>query len=581
MEWAEKYIGGKGLLLRYMWEEVPPKVDPWAAREPRHPHDGPVRRHQREHGLAPRGRLQEPATGILNDSYVGGSFAPGDEVRRLRRDHHPGRVAGAGRRHHQGRRRRRSSRPSRQVLGPQDVRDRRGHAPATSTPDAKTLSIGPAGEQRAPLGLPLHRPVPQGRDGAVTAPSGATRSSRPSPCAAPARWTVGDAKAFLADMYRIHTDYVLTEDNLWANEEGTPVLAPGHERRRRHPHAQLVLGHLRRDRGHQLRRLHQRAHQEPRLLPVRHRLPPVPRGRRHLRRGPGVRDHRPLRRQLRHRRHRRPRRGSTTSATSWASTPSPAAASSAWPWTSRRRASRTSACASARSTTYLKAPALIVERGGRRRRPGARRPRPGRQVRRARARHGGQEHGAAGLRPARLVRHEPRLRHVGPRRLPHAHVPHRRRDRRRHAAAGQPRGQGAEGRVGQPGRGHDRRELQRREVLRHLVRLLGGHARADRRRSSSTPGSTSSPTTRSSRSASASGTSGASSTCAKASRPTPSRTSCYAEEHAHTEGASAGRAIGTETFKQALQEFYAIRGWDENGVPSEAKLAELGVDVRL
>ena len=36
--------------------------------------------------------------------------------------------------------------------------------------------------------------------------------------------TVGDAKAFLADMYRIHSEYVLTEDNLWANEEGTPVL---------------------------------------------------------------------------------------------------------------------------------------------------------------------------------------------------------------------------------------------------------------------------------------------------------------------------------------------------------------------
>jgi aldehyde:ferredoxin oxidoreductase len=55
----------------------------------------------------------------------------------------------------------------------------------------------------------------------------------------------------------------------------------------------------------------------------------------------------------------------------------------------------------------------------------------------------------------------------------------------------------------------------------------------------------------------------------------------YAEEGAHTTGASAGRAIGTATFKAALQEFYQLRGWDENGVPSEAKLAELGVDVRL
>ena len=34
MEWAERYIGGKGLLLRYLWTEVPPKVDPWAPENP-------------------------------------------------------------------------------------------------------------------------------------------------------------------------------------------------------------------------------------------------------------------------------------------------------------------------------------------------------------------------------------------------------------------------------------------------------------------------------------------------------------------------------------------------------------------
>ena len=31
-------------------------------------------------------------------------------------------------------------------------------------------------------------------------------------------------KAWLADQKRIHSEYVLTEDNLWAHEEGTPVL---------------------------------------------------------------------------------------------------------------------------------------------------------------------------------------------------------------------------------------------------------------------------------------------------------------------------------------------------------------------
>ena len=76
MEWAEKYIGGKGLLLRYMWEEVPPKVDPWAPESPVILMTGPFA----GTNVSTASRLvvgcKSPATGILNDSYVGGSFAP-------------------------------------------------------------------------------------------------------------------------------------------------------------------------------------------------------------------------------------------------------------------------------------------------------------------------------------------------------------------------------------------------------------------------------------------------------------------------------------------------------------------------
>ncbi len=36
--------------------------------------------------------------------------------------------------------------------------------------------------------------------------------------------TVGDARAFLADMERIHREYVHTADNFWAHEEGTLAL---------------------------------------------------------------------------------------------------------------------------------------------------------------------------------------------------------------------------------------------------------------------------------------------------------------------------------------------------------------------
>jgi aldehyde:ferredoxin oxidoreductase len=50
---------------------------------------------------------------------------------------------------------------------------------------------------------------------------------------------------------------------------------------------------------------------------------------------------------------------------------------------------------------------------------------------------------------------------------------------------------------------------------------------------------------------------------------------------AFAEGPSTGKAIGRETFKQSLLEYYRLRGWDDNGVPTEARLAEVGVDVRL
>ena len=49
---------------------------------------------------------KSPATGILNDSYVGGSFAPEMKFAGYDAIIISGRVAGADGRHHQGRRRR-------------------------------------------------------------------------------------------------------------------------------------------------------------------------------------------------------------------------------------------------------------------------------------------------------------------------------------------------------------------------------------------------------------------------------------------------------------------------------------------
>jgi aldehyde:ferredoxin oxidoreductase len=38
-----------------------------------------------------------------------------------------------------------------------------------------------------------------------------------------------------------------------------------------------------------------------------------------------------------------------------------------------------------------------------------------------------------------------------------------------------------------------------------------------------------------------------------------------------------GRVIDKEEFLKTLDEYYRMRGWDENGVPREGKLKKLGV----
>jgi aldehyde:ferredoxin oxidoreductase len=45
-------------------------------------------------------------------------------------------------------------------------------------------------------------------------------------------------------------------------------------------------------------------------------------------------------------------------------------------------------------------------------------------------------------------------------------------------------------------------------------------------------------------------------------------------------GALAGVALDRDAFDRALQFYYQMAGWDEHGVPTPAKLAELGLAIR-
>ncbi|NLE22292.1 MAG: aldehyde ferredoxin oxidoreductase family protein [Actinobacteria bacterium] len=221
MEWAEKYVGGKGLLLRYMWEEIPPRLDPWSADNPIFVVTGPFA----GTNVSTSSRLivgcKSPVTGVLNDSYVGGSFAP--ELKFAGYDM----IIVTGRAPH----------PT-VVTIKDDVVEFRPAEPKywgmkTSAveqalredfdPDAKVLSIGPAGENRIPwacVSTDQYHKAGRGGHGALFG----DKNLKAIAIRGTGSVQVGDAKAFLADICRIHEEYILTDDNYWVHEEGTPIL---------------------------------------------------------------------------------------------------------------------------------------------------------------------------------------------------------------------------------------------------------------------------------------------------------------------------------------------------------------------
>ena len=222
MEWAWRYVGGKGLLLRYLWEEVPPQVDPWAPENPIILMTGPFA----GTCVTTASRLvigsKSPTTGILNDSYVGGSFAP--EMKFAGYDAII--ISGQS--------------PAPVVVTIKDdavefvpaagkywgmkTSDIEAALRADFDSDAKVLSIGPAGENQigaACISTDQFHKAGRGGHGALMG----RKNLKALAIRGTGAVSVGDARAFLADLYRVQTDYILTGDNLWGHEEGTPILA--------------------------------------------------------------------------------------------------------------------------------------------------------------------------------------------------------------------------------------------------------------------------------------------------------------------------------------------------------------------
>ncbi len=220
-EWARLFVGGKGLLLRYLFEELAPGTDALAPGNPLILATGPFAGTL----AATCSRLavgcKSPATGTLLDSYVGGSFAL--ELKFAGYDL----VVITGR----------APEPVLVRITDDDVE----FVPATGRywgletaaleelirkemgPGAKVLSTGPAGENLVPYAcLSTDQFHKAGRGGA-----GAVMGSKNLKAVAvrgTGAVTVGDTRAFTRDILDLQNERVLSADNAWTYEEGTPFL---------------------------------------------------------------------------------------------------------------------------------------------------------------------------------------------------------------------------------------------------------------------------------------------------------------------------------------------------------------------
>jgi len=220
MEWAKLYVGGKGLMLRYLWDLTEAGMDPWAPENPLIVATGPFA----GTNVSTCSRIvlggKSPASGTILDSYCGGSF--GSILK----------YAGYDLIIVQGRS------PELTMVWIKD--DEVSFVPAgkyagmlTADIEANlrrdfdehmtSLSIGPAGESKLPWACVSNDQYHKAGRGGTGALMG-SKNLKAIAVAGTGKVTVGDAKAFLEDIERINTDYVLTDDNYWVHEEGTPVL---------------------------------------------------------------------------------------------------------------------------------------------------------------------------------------------------------------------------------------------------------------------------------------------------------------------------------------------------------------------
>jgi aldehyde:ferredoxin oxidoreductase len=220
-EWLREYWGGWGLALRYYWEAVTPTVDPLSPENAIVIMSGVL-----SGTMAPlTSRLslvsKSPHTGTIFESNVGGAFGPelkfagydgiiikgrADSLVYLKISDDQVSLECAD------------------VMAGMGIFDtEKALEEAIGSPDAKTLAIGPAAENRITysiIGSESYRQFGRGGAGALFG----SKNLKGIVCRGTGGITVADLPGFLERVDHFTGTSLLTEDNLWAKSDGTPIL---------------------------------------------------------------------------------------------------------------------------------------------------------------------------------------------------------------------------------------------------------------------------------------------------------------------------------------------------------------------
>lgn len=219
--WARDFIGGKGLAFRYLWDVLPPHTDPLSPQNAVVIFSGALAGTCVPTTARTVVCTRSPATGTILDSYVGGAFSL-----QLKLAGYDGIVVTG-----------RSPKPVALLIVDDQVRFVDA-SPAwgkgtwetdawlkreAGDEDVVTLAIGPAGEnlvRYACLTSEAYRQAARGGIGAVFG----SKNLKAVGVRGTGSVRVPDMPAFLALNKDLVQNNLLTSTNLWANTDGTPMI---------------------------------------------------------------------------------------------------------------------------------------------------------------------------------------------------------------------------------------------------------------------------------------------------------------------------------------------------------------------